>query len=60
MTPEEKKLINLLEETLKDKSNKASSARDTHAKLHEIRFFEGQRQAFQEIYSVLQSLKRTL
>lgn len=60
MTTEEKKLIELLEFHINDKAVVASKMMHIKKLKHEISFYSGQYMAFNEIYSMLQNLKRTL
>jgi hypothetical protein len=60
MTQEERKLIELLEFHVNDKAKDASKMMNQKKLKHEIRFYHGQYTAFNEIYSMLQNLKRTL
>lgn len=61
MTPEEKRLIKLLESYCNDKIKLPSQIMNDHALTDIERFFwKGQYQAFSEMYTMLQNLKRIL
>lgn len=60
MTPEQKKIIDLIEFYVNDKAKTASTMMNSKKQKHEIRFYHGQYMAFNEIYSMIQNIKRTL
>jgi len=57
MTPEQKKIIDLLEFYVNDKAKTASTMMNSKSIKHEIKFYHGQYMAFNEIYSMIQNLK---
>lgn len=63
MTPEEKKLLELLEFSVNEKANNATAQKqqctDENKSLR-ANFFQGQFIAFSEVYTMIQNLKRTL
>jgi len=60
MTPEEKKLIELLKFHTNDKAKEALLLKDSSVGKQSDRFYHGQYCAFNEIYSMLINIERTL
>lgn len=60
MNIEQRKIIDLLEFHINEKAKIASKMMNQKSIKHEIRFYHGQYMAFNEMYSLLQNLKRTL
>jgi hypothetical protein len=60
MTQEQQKIIDLIEFHVNDKAKTACKMMNQKSIKHEIRFYHGQYMAFNEIYSLLQNIKRTL
>ena len=60
MTKEEKKLIELLEFSVNEKANKATSMMQSAKTSGKVDFYNGQHLAFSEVYTMLQNIKRTL
>ena len=60
MTAEEKKLIELIEFHVNDKANHAAKMEADIIQQEKAEFWQGQYQAFNEIYSLLQNIKRTI
>ena len=60
MTPEEKKLIELLKFHANDKANRSLKLKDSSEGKQESEFYHGQYLAFNEIYSMLINIERTL
>lgn len=63
MTSEEKKLLELLEFSVNEKANEATAQKRICAderKTLRANFWQGQYMAFNEIYSMIQNIKRTL
>lgn len=60
MIAEQRKIIDLIEYYVNEKAKIASKMMNQKSIKHEIRFYHGQYMAFNEIYSLLQNIKRTL